>query len=231
MKNKTIEDSLPQDENGQDTVEFLEAVKKQLQLVSTSHPGSLGFHPLIYYYARSGQFLSNAFLTSLVFSQRLDKENRKKDFTRVRRRFEEYLHANKLFVTLTISRLGSGARSLDRLADLYWSVFKEIHLDHSNDEIFQALVARNDFVHLKQIQIPPPSFDSPPSKRGASRETKSSAFIREALKNPVRCSICDGAIHSNSVTFDHIKQKGEGGDNQSDNLGPSHPYCNSGFKG
>ena len=230
LTNKTLESPLLPDEMGGKTVEFLENVRKRLILVSTNDSGSLGFHPLVYYYARSGLFLSNAFLASLEFAKKLDEENRKKDFTSVRRRFEEYLHANKLFVTLTISRLGSGARSLDRIANLYWSIFEGMHQGHLDDELFEAFIARDEFVHLKQSQVPPPTFDGKVSKRGASRESKSAAFIRTALENPVRCQICGGAIHSNSVTIDHIVRIEDGGDNQSDNLQPSHPYCNSGFK-
>ena len=109
-------------------------------------------------------------------------------------------------------------------------VFEGLHKGLSGDAVYEALVVDDDFVHLKQSQIPPPSFDALPSKRGASRETKSAAFIRAALENPVRCHICQGALHSNSITFDHIKRKKDGGDNQSNNVGPSHPYCNSGFK-
>ena len=228
--NKTIGTPLLPDDTGERTIDFLENVKERLILVSTNYSGSLGFHPLIYYYAKSGLFLSNAFLASLEFAERLDKEGRKNDFTRIRRRFEEYLHANKLFVTLTISRLGSGARSLDRISDLYWSIFEGMAQEMSDDALFGAFIERAEFVHLRQSQVPPPRFDMEASKRGASRESKSAAFIRTALENPVRCDICGAAIHSNSVTFDHVVRQEDGGDNQSGNLRPSHPYCNSGFK-
>ena len=231
LTNKTIERDLPTDETGEDTIAFQENVKKRLRLVSTNHAGSLGFHPLIYYYARSGLFLSNAFLASLEFSKRLDNENRKDDFTRVRRQFEEYLHENKLFVTLTVSRLGSGARSLDRIASLYWSIFEGMNQGHSDSELFQSFVERDEFVHLRQSQMPSPTFDSNVSKRGASRQSKSASFIRTALENSTKCHICGGAIHSNAVTFDHVARAEDGGDNRSANLQLSHPYCNSGFNG
>lgn len=64
-----------------------------------------------------------------------------------------------------------------------------------------------------------------------SKESKSAAFIREALANPIKCAICGGAIHRNSITFDHIARTREGGSNRSENLTPTHPYCNSGYKG
>ena len=229
--NKTLDKPLPPDETGEETIEALENVKKRLMLVSTDAPGSLGFHPLVYYYARSGAFLSNAFLASLEFAKKLDQESRKNDFTRVRKRFEDYLHANKLFVTLTISRLGSGARSLNRVVDLYWFIFDGMHQDQSDVELFQAFIDKQDFRHLKLSDVPPATLDGTISKRGASRGSKSAAYIEAALQNPVRCNVCGGAIHSNAVTFDHVIRVEDGGDNRSENLRPSHPYCNSGFKG
>ena len=111
LTNKKSDKPLPSDSNGAETVKFLENIKKRLEQVSTDDPGSLGFHPLVYYYARSGNFLPNAFLASLVFVKRLHDKKQKDNFIKVRERFEKYLHENKLFVSLTMSRLGSGARS------------------------------------------------------------------------------------------------------------------------
>lgn len=228
--NKTIESALPADGNGQQTVEFLKNVKSRLQLISTNNSGSLGFHPLIYYYAKSGVFLANAFLASLVFAKKLDEQRRKDNFIKIRKRFEDYLHANKLFVTLTISRLGSGARSLDRIENLYWLIFEAMHQEKTDQELYISLTGMSDFSHLKQVDMPSPNADAPPGKRGASKETKSASFIREAMERPIRCHICGGVIHQNSITFDHVIRREDGGDNRSENLRPSHPYCNSGVK-
>jgi hypothetical protein len=230
MANKKIEEALPDDPDGSETVKFLENVKSMISLVSTKHPKSLGFHPLIYYYAKSGVFLSNAFLASLLFARKLDAERRRDDFTKVRRKFEDYLYTNKLFVTLTISRLGSGSRSLTRIEQLYWKIFQGLHEGKSYDELFEAFVKSQDFEHLKLAEISPPSAELTASPRGASRETKSAAFITAAMSSPVRCHICDGAIHLNSMTIDHLERVRDGGGNRSENLRPAHPYCNSGFK-
>jgi len=231
FQNKKLEEAMPPDSDGSLTVLHLEQVKKRLQLVTTNHPGSLGFHPLIYYYARSGTFLPNSFLASLEFAKKLDDTANKDKFTSIRQQFERYIHENKLFVSLTISRLGSGARSLNRIADLYWEVFEGLLIGKSDKELFEAFVAKEEFVHLKQVEIPAPSFDAQPSDRGASKESKSAAYIRDAMRSPLLCPLCGGAIHANSITFDHTQRRQDGGDNQSDNLRATHPYCNSGFKG
>lgn len=228
---KRIESPLADDLDGSETISFLENVRDDIRLVSTNHPGSLGLHPLIYFYGRSGSFQPNAFLASVIFSKRLDSSKRKNDFTRCRRKFEDYLFSNQIFVSLTVTRLGSGARSLNRIAELYWSIFQGLHEGKSEQGLFQAFIARDEFIHLKQADIPPPNADLPPGRRGASAQTKSAAYIREALANPVRCNICTAAVHSNSMTFDHKNRRQDGGDNQDSNLYPVHPYCNSGFKG
>jgi hypothetical protein len=228
---KLTEDHPPPDMDGVETLKMLENVDKRIRLVSTNWHGSLGLHPLVYYYARSGTFLPAAFLGGLEFAKRLDDTGSKKKFTSIRRRFEDYVIANKIFVSLTVTRLGSGARSLGRIAELYWRIFDAMHRGIEDDKLLQELILDDDFVHLKLAEIPPPNATKLRSARGASRETKSAAFIREALANPVRCSICKGIIHKNSISWDHVTRRSEGGDNQSDNISPTHPFCNTGFKG
>lgn len=225
-----IGEALPPDLDGSSTLDMMRRVDRRIELVSTNAPGSLGFHPLVYYYAKSGNFLPSAFLASLEFSQKLDKENRKRDFTAVRRKFEDYIFDHKNFVTLTASRLGSGSRSLTRITELYWKIFIGFHNGKDGEAILKELTAQPDFVHLRAADIPSPNADLPPGQSGASRQSKSAAFIREAMKGVVRCPICDGAVHTNSVTFDHSERRRDGGNNHSGNLKPAHPYCNSAVK-
>jgi 5-methylcytosine-specific restriction endonuclease McrA len=63
-----------------------------------------------------------------------------------------------------------------------------------------------------------------------SRETKSEAFIREALASALQCKICGGYIHRNSMTVDHINRKQNGGLGSIENAQLAHPYCNSTVK-
>lgn len=225
-----ISDALPPDIDGSLTLEMMKKVNKRIELVSTNASGSLGFHPLVYFYAKSRNFLPSAFLASLEFSQKLDRESRKRDFTRIRRNFEDYIFENKNFVTLTASRLGSGSRSLGRISELYWQIFLGFQDGLDGGGILEKLTGQPEFAHLRVADIPPPNADLPVGQRGASRQSKSAAFIREAMRGVVRCPICDGAVHTNSMTFDHGERRRDGGSNRSDNLNPTHPYCNSGVK-
>ena len=72
--------------------------------------------------------------------------------------------------------------------------------------------------------------DSLITSKNFSDETKSAAFITEALANAVRCKICNARMHSNSITIDHIKRKEEGGIGNFGNAQLAHPYCNSTYK-
>ncbi|MFG1275727.1 HNH endonuclease, partial [Xanthobacter flavus] len=225
-----ISNALPPDPNGTSTLDMMRKVYKRIELVSTNSPGSLGFHPLVYYYAKSGNFLPSAFLASLEFSQKLDSENRKRDFTAIRRKFEDYIFENKIFVTATASRLGGGSRSLARITDLYWQIFLGFHKGLDGPAILKGLMEQPDFVHLRIAEIPSPNAAAQSGESGPSRQSKSAAFIREAMRGVVRCPLCDGAVHTNSLTFDHIDRRREGGSNHGDNLKPAHPYCNSGVK-
>ncbi|GAA0861913.1 hypothetical protein GCM10009115_06450 [Sphingopyxis soli] len=223
-------EALEPDLEGVQTLAMLSKVNERIETISTNSSGSLGLHPLVYFYARSGNFIPNAFLASLQFAKKLHDHKKKKAFTSIRRDFEDFLFAHKVFVSLTITRLGSGSRSLQRIADLYWALFEGFEAGNTGEEIVAELVKQGDFVHLRQAEIPSPGAVVLPGKKGASHESKSAAFIREAMANPVRCPICQAAVHSNSITFDHLQRRREGGNNDGANLAPAHPFCNSGVK-
>jgi 5-methylcytosine-specific restriction endonuclease McrA len=55
-------------------------------------------------------------------------------------------------------------------------------------------------------------------------------FIKEAIKNGLRCAICNGYIHKNAMTIDHIHRKEDGGKGNAENGQITHPYCNTTYK-
>ena len=61
-------------------------------------------------------------------------------------------------------------------------------------------------------------------------QVKSEIFITEALSSSIRCKICGGFIHRNSISIDHIKRKEDGGVGTRDNGQITHPYCNTTYK-
>ncbi|MBO6604417.1 MAG: DUF262 domain-containing protein [Roseicyclus sp.] len=227
---KKLPPPLPEDLDGSETLTLMRSVRKSLGILSTNDSGSLGLHPLIYCYSSTGSFQANAFLATLRFAERLDERKKKKEFTSVRKDMELFLLLNRKFVSLTVNRLGAGARSLERIVDLYWEVFQLCLAGKRAEEILSELIKKSEFSHLRQFEVPSPGAENAPSKNGASASSKSASFIQKAMTTPLRCPECGAALHANSMTFDHRQRRADGGSNRSDNLDPMHPFCNSGVK-
>lgn len=62
------------------------------------------------------------------------------------------------------------------------------------------------------------------------KNQKSEIFLNEALQNPPKCRICNGLMHKNSISIDHIQRKADGGLATLDNGQITHPYCNTTYK-
>ena len=222
-------DPLSDDIDGSQTIEFLKSVRKRVRLITTKEPGSLGLHPAVYFYAMSGKFMPNTFLATAQFVKRLSDEKKMNEFTKNRRKIEDYLFSNKTYISLTVTKLGSGARSLNRLSDLYWKVFHGFASGNDEDTISTKLFEDPDFSYLVQAKTPPPRTTR--GKTGKmSGSTKSAIGLKEGYSNVNRCAICDAAVHFRPSTVDHIRRKSEGGATDLANAQIAHPYCNSGYK-
>ena len=51
--------------------------------------------------------------------------------------------------------------------------------------------------------------------------------MREGVANALRCAICGGYLHTNSIQIDHSMEIEKGGIGNADNGALTHPYCNS----
>lgn len=218
------------DQDGLLTMKYLESVKKRTSLITTDAPGSLGLHPAVYFYAMSGNFMPNAYLAASEFAEKLRAKSRLDDFSRVRRQFEDYMFENKIFISLTVTKLGSGARSLGRLANLLWVVFEGFVRGDSAETITEALYADPNYAHLSHAKSAPPRTERGRTGR-MSGQTKSAVGMRDGYASVVRCGICGAAVHFRSSTVDHIERRSEGGSADMRNGQTTHPYCNTGSKG
>lgn len=45
------------------------------------------------------------------------------------------------------------------------------------------------------------------TRKEFSKEIKSQIFIPEVLKTAFKCKTCNGYIHTNSISFDHVEKK------------------------
>lgn len=216
------------DENGDQTVAFLEAIRKRLRLITTDHAGSLGLHPLVYFYTRGGAFQPVAFLAVAQVVQKLRDRGQFDRFCDVREDFERFLMNHKEAFTLIVKSQGSGPRSrpaieafLERALENFWS-------GESEDKVVQSVGQDTRFGFLLSPQ--PIRGGGTQRRTSFSSSVKSAAFMSELQQSGVRCGICSGLVHRNSISADHVVRRADGGDNSSKNAQVSHPYCNSTYK-
>ena len=55
-KEGVINDKLPIDDNGSETLSYLKKVYKRICGITTDNPQSLGLHPVVYCYTKNGNF-------------------------------------------------------------------------------------------------------------------------------------------------------------------------------
>tara|TARA_R110002111_G_scaffold195232_2_gene261099 strand:+ start:278 stop:772 length:495 start_codon:yes stop_codon:yes gene_type:complete len=156
-----------------------------------------------------------------------DDNNTYHKFIKIRREFEEFLLKHKMFPKQLVLKFGSGTKGFGRLRDLWIKVIDLMIANKSEHEILQDISSDESY-----------SFLQPEDRTAENRprsdfntDTKSAVFLREAMQNPIRCKICGGLIHQNSISIDHITRKADGGLGIPDNGQLTHPYCNTTIKG
>lgn len=215
------------DEDGLRTIEYLKAARKHVYRLTGTQPESLGLHPAIYFYGRSGQFQPVTFLSAIEFVDQLVKEKKLPQFQNVRAAMEEFIFANKVFNSLTVTRLGAGSRSLYRIAAMYRTIMDLLIAGKSSAEIEEHLFGDADFAHLAMARHATPRASDKKIGGEAGTSSKSAAFFRDAMSGAAKCHICQAAVHRNSISFDHEVARRDGGAGDMQNLKLAHPYCNS----
>lgn len=223
-------DVLPPDPDGSATLSYLKTVQKRVERITGDNPGSLGLHPVVYFYTRSGTFQPIAFLAISRLVEELSAKNKLADFTRVRRAFEDFLIDHKEAMSLLIHKFGSGSRSLPWLQKYCDRVLQGLWSGQDAVQIQAAFAADPDFAFLT---VPRPSGVRPESARQKGRfnsGTKTAAFFAAALPSGTRCGICGALAHKNSMHIDHVQRVQDGGAHHAGNAQVAHPYCDSTYK-
>jgi|HubBroStandDraft_6_1064221.scaffolds.fasta_scaffold276432_3 hypothetical protein len=108
------EAKLPKDPDGAASVQFLKEVRRIVERITGDIPRSLGLHPVVYFYTRSGTFQPTVFIAVSGFIEDLQNRGKLIEFTKHRREFEEFLIVHKEATTLLIKQLGSGTLACPR---------------------------------------------------------------------------------------------------------------------
>jgi hypothetical protein len=226
-KKKSEEFKTPEvDPDGQKTFDFLINTRKLSRLLSGTHPSSLGLHPAVYFYSAVGRYQPTSFMAVVSLIKDIDRRGKLKEFISVRAKFEEFIIKHKTFSNRVAYRYGSGAKGFMQLRSIYERILTELQNGRDIEAVEQILRADPELAWLK-VEI---DGESAGSSTRFTRTTKSAAFLAEALKNPLRCTICHGLIHMNSISIDHITRRRDGGASIVENAQLAHPFCNSTVK-
>lgn len=223
-KQKGAVQRLEDDKEGAATVQFLKRVKKAASLISGNSPGSLGLHPVVYFYSATGKFQTISFLSTLKFVQELREKDHFDKFTDARRQFEEFVIGHKHFISALGHTYGGRTRSLEPLVGMYRTVLEELAIGHDGEAIAKRLLRESPALALRAAKEPAGRRSKP------STDDKTESFLQQALESPNRCKICGARLHLKGMTMDHRVRRQDGGSGAAENMQPTHPYCNSGYK-
>lgn len=216
-----------EDTTGDETIKVLKDVKSAVQKLNSSHAGSLGLHPAIYFYSHEGRHKNSSFLAITDFVQKLDTKAKKDCFISVRPAFESFL-LNYDYVLQQINRKYRTAQaSYPHISSMLMQLIERLTSGETIEQTLTAIQSSEKFNYL--------TLNRPVPKRGSSGKKfdandKSAIFLRDALEKSNKCAICHGALHMNSISFDHKDRRREGGSDDPDNGQTTHPYCNTGYK-
>lgn len=210
-----------EDTDGQETIAVLKNLKKLLQILNSNDECSLGLHPIIYFYSKKGNFKPAMFYATFLFVKKLKEQNKYNLFISNRAALESFLYKYDFLFDQINRNLRSSKKSALALSDVLYDMLTYFATGDNELEIVSILQQKFNILIDKPVE------DSEIGKRS---ELKSSAFISVSYPNILKCSICGGAIHTNSISLDHIIRKRDGGPDELNNVQLVHPYCNTGYK-
>jgi len=223
FNNKEVNDDL----TGKTTINFLKKVRKVAYILNSNHKSSLGLHPILYFYSQNGQHRTVSFLAVVDFVMKLDERRKLKDFIYVRENFEDFLQNYDYLIKQIYEKHRDVQKSYKHISNFFEQVVINLKAEKTLDDTLNQIISSDDFKYLN-ILNKEKSITS--STKEFNTNKKSEIFIKDALRSVPRCKICNGLIHRNSISIDHIQRKEDGGLATSDNGQITHPYCNTGYK-
>ncbi len=213
------------DSDGSGTLKALQKTKMLVERVTGNWPGSLGLHPAIYFYGPSGRHSSYMFMGTMEWIAKKAANNDSeflKKFTSVRGDLERILIDKKDLLSTIIQRHISGRRASVHATVLEFIVKKLRE---------KVVPADSELVSIANLEGKIVVGTPTTSGTEFSDDIKSKVFIASAINSAQRCTICNGYLDpTKSVSYDHGKEKKNGGIGDADNCHMTHPYCNTGYK-
>lgn len=216
---------LNEDNDGSLTIQRLIDLKSLLETISSKEPDSLGLHPIIYFYSKKGNFRVSAFYALLGFVKYIKEHNKLNDFTSVREKFEEFIYKYDYVIDQINRSLRTTKKSVPVLTQFYVDVLMHLKDGKTSDEVISELTKSNIYpkflLEQDEETVETENFNS---------NRKSEVFIKQAFPGAMKCPICGGLLHVNSISIDHIVRKQDGGQGGTANGQATHFYCNTTYK-
>jgi hypothetical protein len=189
----------------------------------------LGLHPIVYFYSNEGRYRTVSFLAVVDFVINLDRDKQINNFIKVREDFEKFILEYDYMIKQIYEKHRDVHKSYKYLSRFFKQVITYLEAGKIKHEITNEIISTEDFKYLtiKTNNLPQPNISS---TKDFNTDKKSEIYIKDVLQNAPRCKICNGLIHRNSISIDHIQRKEDGGLGTLDNGQITHPYCNTGYK-
>ena len=214
-------EKMPEDLDGSLTMKYMQRCKQVAEFINSNEKGSLGLHPIVYFYSPQGRHKPASFYAAVSFVETLGAKKKVDDFIAVRGKFEQLLLAHE-YISQQIVRNARGASGGTETLRDYW--MRCIDLLKTND------VEKTVEIVLKEFGVLGRAPTSGEAGKAFTTAVKESVYITEGIDGASRCPECGGLIDPHAATVDHRDRREDGGSNDASNGQLMHPYCNTGYK-
>ncbi|MCW5738090.1 MAG: DUF262 domain-containing protein [Enhydrobacter sp.] len=227
-RKKAEDKELADDPNGMETLRYLRAAKRMIELLCSNEPFSLGLHPALYFYTTRGAFHAAAVFNMVTWIKALESRGKINRFLNSRGKFEDLILAHPVVAKPAAHKLGSGGRTRLRMVTLYGRLLDLLSAGATAEEAWSSIVVDPDYVFLAADDAEEKNEASEGKAGGRfGRSAKSAGFIEQFLRSVPRCSLCGGLLHVNGMVSHHAEERSAGGSSASYNVEMVHPVCNS----
>lgn len=219
-------ENLNDDITGSETLRYLKNTRKLAWRINSVHPSSLGLHPIVYFYSIEGKHKPASFYFTLAFVIELEKKSKFKDFIQIRDKFEDFLLNYDYLIQQISRKYRSAFAAIPHVVEFYIEIMSNLKTEPDPKTVIDEIIKSEKYKYLTLQTLK----EDKDIYRNFTTDSKSEVFIKEAIKNGIKCNICRGFIHKNSISIDHIDRQADGGKGDPENGQITHPYCNTTYK-
>jgi len=207
------------------TLAVISGAEKLCRRMSSKHASSLGLHPAVYFYAASGRHQPTAVLAMALLIMDMEKANNFTEFTKVRKKFEDFLISHKMYLNQLTLKHGSMTKGFMPIRDYYVFVLDLLKSGWTEQKIEESLRDSDKYQTLVKEK---PILTK--QAKGFSTEAKQNKLLKTVLDSAIRCNLCGARVDKKAMHLGHTIDKKDGGLAETDNAEWQHPFCDSTFK-